>query len=228
MKLIDLSGKRFGHITVLGRAGSYVSPKGANTPKWKCKCDCGKVFEVVGASLRNGTTKSCGCHKWTFNDYEVKDGVAYINIDPYIVKVDESDLPLINMERWHVNKHNGYVYGNKTKRTMHRVLLHPSQNNVVDHINKDRCDNRRSNLREVDYSINGINSNLKPGKSGEYYITYQKKANYYSVYVDKKYRGGSKDINEAIAIRDKALIGSKARRFNFELHGMEANNGKDQ
>ena len=28
---------------------------------WNCCCSCGKVCTVVGMSLRNGDTKSCGC-----------------------------------------------------------------------------------------------------------------------------------------------------------------------
>ena len=28
---------------------------------FKCKCDCGKIIEVIGYNLINGHTKSCGC-----------------------------------------------------------------------------------------------------------------------------------------------------------------------
>jgi len=30
---------------------------------WKCICDCGKETKVRISKLKNGTTKSCGCHK---------------------------------------------------------------------------------------------------------------------------------------------------------------------
>lgn len=60
-KLIDLTGKRFGRLVVLEKAGRRVSENGNATIMWKCKCDCGNVVEIRGASLRNGNTRSCGC-----------------------------------------------------------------------------------------------------------------------------------------------------------------------
>lgn len=56
-KLIDLTGQRFGRLTVIERAGK--TPQGR--AKWKCKCDCGKVVNVTGTNLRTGETTSCGC-----------------------------------------------------------------------------------------------------------------------------------------------------------------------
>lgn len=50
----DWTGVRQGRITVLGYAGEW---------RWKCKCDCGTVFETGAQSLRQGIL-SCGCmHK---------------------------------------------------------------------------------------------------------------------------------------------------------------------
>lgn len=56
-RLIDLTGRIFGRLTVLGR--------GENTPRgqarWECLCTCGEVRQFHGISLRNGETRSCGC-----------------------------------------------------------------------------------------------------------------------------------------------------------------------
>ena len=73
MRLIDLTGKRFGRLTVICRDFETQKLKNAEKPYWKCKCDCGKEVSVLGKSLREGTTKSCGCYsrdqakglKWT-------------------------------------------------------------------------------------------------------------------------------------------------------------------
>ena len=59
--LIDLTGKRFGRLTVIERAEDRVRP-GYKAPMWKCKCDCGKVIITYGALLRKGLTRSCGCY----------------------------------------------------------------------------------------------------------------------------------------------------------------------
>lgn len=54
---IDLKGMRFGKLEVLER----VENNYRGDAMWKCKCDCGNETIVVGKSLRNGSTKSCGC-----------------------------------------------------------------------------------------------------------------------------------------------------------------------
>ncbi|MBQ4495407.1 MAG: hypothetical protein II968_06525 [Selenomonadaceae bacterium] len=52
----DLTGQRFGRLTVL----EFVGIK-KHHAQWKCKCDCGNIFIAKGTTLRDGTTKSCGC-----------------------------------------------------------------------------------------------------------------------------------------------------------------------
>ena len=59
--LIDLSGQRFGRLTVIERAEDYVSPGGKHNTRWCCTCDCGNTTLVCGWQLRTGDTKSCGC-----------------------------------------------------------------------------------------------------------------------------------------------------------------------
>lgn len=55
----DLTGKRFGRLVVIERAGN--SKNGRNST-WRCKCDCGRETTVIGTLLRNGHTQSCGCY----------------------------------------------------------------------------------------------------------------------------------------------------------------------
>lgn len=57
-KRIDLSGKRFGRLTVLNLDHREDV---TYTLYFKCKCDCGKEIIVAGPSLKSGNTKSCGC-----------------------------------------------------------------------------------------------------------------------------------------------------------------------
>ena len=58
-KLIDLTGQKFGRLTVLERA---IDPN-CKATKWLCKCDCGKEKIVCGSNLTAGKTKSCGCYR---------------------------------------------------------------------------------------------------------------------------------------------------------------------
>lgn len=55
----DLTNKKFGKLTALYSL-SNLDGKGI---KWHCKCDCGNEVDVLGSSLRNGNTHSCGCLK---------------------------------------------------------------------------------------------------------------------------------------------------------------------
>lgn len=63
-KLIDLTGQRFGRLVVVARAEDY-HPRGNpenRLTQWVCDCDCGEVGIIaIGANLRKGHTKSCGC-----------------------------------------------------------------------------------------------------------------------------------------------------------------------
>lgn len=56
-KLKDLTGQRFGRLTVLSLNGK--TEKG--NAIWKCLCDCGKEIDVVSYYLIRGSTQSCGC-----------------------------------------------------------------------------------------------------------------------------------------------------------------------
>lgn len=60
-KFEDLSGKRFGMLTVMYRANDYIQPSGQRKRMWHCICDCGRECDVRAADLKSGNTKSCGC-----------------------------------------------------------------------------------------------------------------------------------------------------------------------
>jgi hypothetical protein len=56
-KIIDLTGKKFGKLTVLKMSNIRKN----NHIHWDCLCDCGATTLVGGQKLRNGHTTSCGC-----------------------------------------------------------------------------------------------------------------------------------------------------------------------
>jgi len=53
----DLVGQSFGRLTVLHYHGRSAS----NKVIWACLCSCGNNHSVLAASLKNGSTVSCGC-----------------------------------------------------------------------------------------------------------------------------------------------------------------------
>lgn len=62
--LIDLTNDTFGSLKVHRRAtiDEIMATKSTNftSARWICRCSCGTEKMVLGANLRNGTTKSCG------------------------------------------------------------------------------------------------------------------------------------------------------------------------
>lgn len=56
-RFIDLTGRRFGMLLVLHRS----EVRRNDHVMWRCKCDCGNEKIIVGGSLRQGASKSCGC-----------------------------------------------------------------------------------------------------------------------------------------------------------------------
>lgn len=56
MKLKELTGLKFGRLTVLEREinqGKHVL--------WSCECDCGNKKNVISTNLLSGKVRSCGC-----------------------------------------------------------------------------------------------------------------------------------------------------------------------
>jgi len=63
-KLLDLTGKRFGRLTVLREAEPIVfsnEKRRGHRRRWKCVCDCGQEKTVLQSHLQNKLTSSCGC-----------------------------------------------------------------------------------------------------------------------------------------------------------------------
>ena len=66
---IDLTGQRFGRLTVIGRSEEKRS-------YWNCRCDCGNEKDVRSDNLKSGYISSCGCYhsdkikeKWQDEEY---------------------------------------------------------------------------------------------------------------------------------------------------------------
>ncbi len=73
----DLTGLRFGRLTVIDKVG--ITNQGARGSRsvWRCKCDCGNYKDVIRNSLVCGNTKSCGClEEETKKSMHIKHGMA--------------------------------------------------------------------------------------------------------------------------------------------------------
>jgi len=99
------------------------------------------------------------------------------------VLVDDDDYEKLNKVKWRL--HNGYVetyvYDRKTKKeshiSMHRLINNTPKGMLTDHINRNKLDNRKCNLRSCDNHINNFNKGLRSdNKSGQVGVHWNKPA----------------------------------------------------
>jgi len=100
--------------------------------------------------------------------------------------IDNKDLDRVSTHRWSINKTLGYVINTDRGERfyLHRFIMDNPKGMVVDHINHDKLDNRRSNLRICTIRENVLNAktskNSTTGKSG---VSYRKDRNKYRAYI---------------------------------------------
>lgn len=125
------------------------------------------------------------------------------------VIVDADDFNYLNKFKWHLNRQCGYVYTQKDGKqvSLHRLVLRDTEvpeNHVIDHINNQKNDNRKNNLRIVSYSANSQNkTSLKEHigvytKNTKFYATVTHQGKHYNI-------GTYNTIEEASKERDKAV-----------------------
>ncbi|WP_172638612.1 HNH endonuclease [Clostridium pasteurianum] len=182
-----------------------------------CKCDCGNEKVVRRSHLLNCEVISCGCHKKDIcksfgekrklkNEYTIC-GEYAIGRDNNgnKFKVSICDLEKVKKSYWYHDSH-GYFRAERNGITirMHRIIL--KTNKVVDHINGDRGDNRRENLRECTEEQNAFNKGIHhrntSGYPGVYFHKTNKKWVAYINYKGQRINIGSfTNKNEAIQAR---------------------------
>jgi hypothetical protein len=83
------------------------------------------------------------------------------------VQIDDIDLDRVRTRKWKITNY-GYVISdvvNRQKIQLHRLLLSPNDNQYVDHINRDKLDNRRVNLRICNFAENIRNRSVLKSKA---------------------------------------------------------------
>lgn len=78
----DLTGMRFGKLTVLGRSENKA---GDGNPLWRCRCDCGNMTDVRQSNLQSGTTTSCGCRRSPQKNLHYADGTCLEMLKPDVM-----------------------------------------------------------------------------------------------------------------------------------------------
>lgn len=209
----DLTGKKFGRLTVIAKAG-----KGAdNRFQWKCICECGKEKIVSGESLKKGTTRSCGCllrekkkveKPKKYNKFKDCGDYFTFYTNKGFFYIDREDFNWVyNDYYWYQNK-MGYVFARKQGKnvSLHRLVMNCPKGLEVDHIKtENKFDNRRSNLRIGTHQENMRNRKMsKANKSGFVGVYWRPITQSWEVKIGDKYLGRYNSYEEAVIVRKDA------------------------
>lgn len=125
--------------------------------------------------------------------------------------IDIEDINKVKNIGWHITpekRNTKYCLSNKGI-LLHRLLINAPEDKVVDHINHNGLDNRKSNLRICTNQENICNceipKNNKSGCKGVYWAKYKQKWTVQITINNKtKYIGRYKNLEDAIKARQEA------------------------
>ena len=229
-KFIDMTGWVMSDHGVPGSRITVISFAGFFNGQtyWRCLCGCGNEWICNGANIREGSTLSCGClHKERSseharelgylyggynkksNDYDLSNdfGIGYLSSGE-IFYFDLEDYNIIKDFYWSNN--NGYAVaricndGDTEYVYMHRLVIDAKDSEVVDHINRNRLNNLKNNLRITDNLGNARNASLaKNNTSGFTGVVEDKKCNRWIAQITVNYKNKRLGIyqNKEDAIR---------------------------
>lgn len=179
-KFVDLTGQTFGRLTVIKKDGHI-----GKDIAWDCICVCGNHKRAIGANLRNKLTQSCGClqkercsiSNSKSNDYIINNNIVQMKTakgQTFIIDID--DLEQVKEYCWRISK--GYIVTGLKQIQLHRLLTNCPDDMIADHINGNKLDNRKSNLRICTKQQNAMNCKVsKNNTSGVTGVTWNKQNN---------------------------------------------------
>ncbi len=227
----DLTGQKFTRLLVISKnleKINYVkTTKNRTVIYWNCLCDCGKTHIATTSNLTNGGIKSCGCLKienskmqkntksirWE-KSKELENVIIGITNKNEQFMIDDEDYKKVEKYCWRIDKYNQYVIANARNGTNKTLFLHKlildKENYLVDHINHNKSDNRKCNLRYATKSQNNINIKKKINNKSGYTGVKMNKFGKFIAQIDidnkRKYLGTFEHIEDAIKARRNAEI----------------------
>ena len=210
----NVIGNKYGLLTVVGFAPTPQHIKNQKTKYVYCDCDCGSknIVKNLG-NITSGLVKSCGCinHlRYRHNEYQIHNNyVTLYDFKKREFYISIEDLDKVLKYTWFVNEcRDGEVINAQNNIKLHRFIMNVNDSNMdVDHINHNRSDNRRENLRVTSPNLNNLNKGLKSNNTSGCTGVFKSKNKWASrITVDKKVINLGTFINfeDAVAVRKAA------------------------
>ncbi|WP_346961377.1 HNH endonuclease [Clostridium sp.] len=168
--------------------------------------------------FKKGLIKSCGCLKHQTNkkeifnnEYEIKNDIVVIKVSNSnnVFIIDLEDLEKIINYTWHESK-KGYItskINNKLTR-LHRLIMNVTDRDIqVDHIDRDKLNNRKGNLR-LCFNKDNARNKTEPinNKSGFRGVFYSKEKNKWQVKIGNKFIGYYENYYDAVSKRKEVEL----------------------
>lgn len=223
----DLTGYKFGKLTVISQTEDHICPNGRHYPQWLCECECAEHTQIVviDADLKRGHTKSCGClrsektkeenkiKKKKINQYTIRDNVVVgltFNTQKEFY-VDAKNFDKIKDICWCeiVQRGMSRLIGRDTA-TGKNIFMHQLLGFVnYDHIDRNELNNLENNLRPATASENSQNRKRNSNNtSGIIGVGWRKDLQQWVARIKVKgrsiYLGSFIDKDDAIVARLKA------------------------
>lgn len=175
----------------------------------KCHSDSRGEFLAVWNEVKRGNTKGTvkGEARIKRNRFEIEQDIVkvyFTNGEYFICSIE--DLPIVTEYTWYLNK-NGYAR-ETSGEYFHRIVMNVTGDYVIDHINRNKLDNRRCNLRICEKIDNSHNMNVFSTNTSGHTGVYKTKSGKYSVGIVVNYKcihlGTYDDFDEACNAYDVA------------------------
>lgn len=161
-----ITGDKRGKLIIGEVVGRKKRSDGRHLNVYRCTCDCGAVVEKDAPYFNKTKEPQC--------DYCLEKSRS--RCFPKFDTVDDD----LRQTRWRVHN-GGYAMtgGGNRKDYAHIIVLERKigrslrKGELADHINRDKLDNRRVNLRVADKSLNSVNRDKRPDNSSGYIGVYK-------------------------------------------------------
>lgn len=240
-------------LIVLRQTDDIVRSDGMRRSQWECQCTCDNhtIIRADGSDIKNGHIKSCGCinreriiaqnkswHKTNIYSDVCTDeyGDYYIgrttNTDKEFY-IDIEDFEKIKEYCWSESAYNYIVAWDADTQTVIKMHTLLTMYDICDHIDRNRSNNRRYNLRPATVGENCRNISVRVDNTSNIIgVSWGKKAQRWRAYIQHERNnmnlGYFVDKDDAIIARLKAeqkYFGEFApQQHLFEQYGITQQN----